>query len=66
VLVDHVEELEPPPIGGGVELEVIRAELVGMFSLAKPHRTIRGTRPILLARSRALESSLPPEACSRL
>jgi len=22
VLVDHVEELEPPPIGGGVELEV--------------------------------------------
>jgi len=61
VLVDHVEEHEPPPIGGGVELEVLRPHLAGMFRLVTPHRAVSGARPLLLARSRALESLLPPE-----
>ena len=33
VLVDHVEELEPPAIGRGVELEVHRPDLVRVLSL---------------------------------
>jgi len=61
VLVTHLEELEPPPIGGGVELEVQCPHLVGMFSLVTPHRAVSGACQLLLARSRALESFLPPE-----
>jgi hypothetical protein len=37
VLVDHVEELEPPTIGSGVELEIHGPHLVGMLGLVTPH-----------------------------
>ena len=37
VLVDHVQELEPPAIGGGVELEVHGPGLVGVFGLMTVH-----------------------------
>lgn len=37
VLVDHVEELEPAAIGGGVELEIHGPDLVGVFGLVTTH-----------------------------
>jgi hypothetical protein len=41
VLVDHVQELEPPPIGGGIELEIHGPPLVRVFGLMTPHRAVR-------------------------
>lgn len=58
--VDHVEELEPPPSCGGVELAVLHPHLVGMFSLVTPHREVTWACPLLLARRRAFVS-FPPE-----
>jgi hypothetical protein len=37
VLVDHVEELQPPPIGGGIELEVHGPDLVRVLGLVTPN-----------------------------
>ncbi len=61
VLVDHVEEFEPPAIDGGVELEVHGPDLVREFGLVTPHRAIVRTSPLLLARSRPLQTLLAPE-----
>lgn len=60
-LVDHVEELQSPPIGGGVELEVHGPHLVRMLSLVSPHQAVRGAGPFLLARSGPLEPFLSRE-----
>jgi len=51
VLVDHIQELEPPPIGVGVELKVHRPHLLRVLSLVSPHRAVGGPCPLLLARS---------------
>jgi len=40
VLVDHVEEPEPPAIGRGDELEVHRPDLVPVLSLVMSHRAV--------------------------
>jgi len=40
VLVDHVEELEPPTIGRGVELEVHRPDLVRVLSLVTSQKAV--------------------------
>jgi len=61
VIIDHVQEFQPPAISDAIELEVHHLHLVGMFSLVTPHRAVSVARPLLLARSRALESFLPPE-----
>ncbi len=37
VLVAHVQELEPPPVGSGVELEVHGPDLMGVFGLVASH-----------------------------
>ena len=37
VLVDHVQELQPPAIGGGVELEIHRPHRVGMLNPLTQH-----------------------------
>ena len=37
VHVDHVQELEPPAIGGGIELEVHRPHLMRVLGLVAPH-----------------------------
>lgn len=61
VLVDHVHELQPTPIGGGVKLEFHRPDLMRVFGLVAPHRTIGATGPLLLSRNGPLQSLLPPE-----
>ena len=38
MLVDQLEDLEPPAIGGGIELEAHGPHLIGMFSLVALHR----------------------------
>jgi hypothetical protein len=48
VLVDHVHELEPPPIGGGVEMEIHGPHLVRVLDLVTPHRTVGGPCQLLL------------------
>lgn len=40
MLADHVEKLEPPPIGGGIELEVHGLHLVWILSSVTPHRVV--------------------------
>ena len=62
VLVDHVQELEPPAIGGGIELKVHSPHLVRVFGLVAPHRAVDGPSPLLLAGSGPLEPFLTPEA----
>ena len=37
VLVDHVEELEPAAVSGGVELEIHGPDLMGVFGLVTTH-----------------------------
>ena len=66
MLVDHVQELQPTPIGGGVELEVHRPDLMRVFGLVAPHRAIGGTGPLLLSRSGPLQAFLPPESMNPL
>jgi len=61
VLVDHVEELEPAAISGGVELEVHGPHLVGMLGPATPHRAVRRPCPLALPRSGPLQTLLPPD-----
>ena len=61
VLVDHVEELEPPAIGRGVELEVHRPDLVRVLSLVTSHRAVSRSCPLLLAGGGPLEALLAPE-----
>jgi len=61
VLADHVEELEPPPIGGGVELEVHGPHLVRMLGPVTAHRAIGGPCPLSIPGSRPLQAFLPPE-----
>jgi len=57
VLVDHVEELEPPAIGGGVELEV---QLLRRSPRAT-HRPGAGAQPVDVAPSRL--PGVPSSAC---
>ena len=61
VFIDHVEELEPPAVSGGVELEVHGPDLVRVFGLMAPQRTVCWPGPLLLTRSGALEPFLTPE-----
>jgi hypothetical protein len=61
VLVDHVQEFQPPAIGGGVELEVHRPHLVRVCGLVTPHGAVGGTSPLLLSGSGPLQALLPPE-----
>ena len=37
VLVNHVQELEPAAVSGGVELEIHGPDLVGVFGLVTTH-----------------------------
>jgi len=37
VFVNHVQKLETPAIGGGIELEVHRPDLVRVFGLVTTH-----------------------------
>ncbi len=61
VLVDHVEELEAPSIGGGVELKVHGPDLVRMLGLMTTYEAVSRPGPLLFAGSRALEPLLSPE-----
>ncbi len=61
VLVDHVEELEPAAVSGGVELEVHRPDLVRVLSLVTSHRAVSRACPLLLAGGGPLEALLAPE-----
>lgn len=61
MLVDHVLELEPPAVRGGVELEVHSAYLVGMFRPMTPYRAFGGPCPSPLPGSGPQQASLPPE-----
>ena len=61
MFIDHVQELQSPPIGGGVELEVHGPHLMRVLSLVTPNRAVSGSGPFLLARGRALEPFLAPE-----
>ena len=61
VLVDHVEELEPPADGRGVELEVHAPGLVRVLGLVTPHRVVIRACPLLLAGGGRLKPLLPPE-----
>ena len=66
VLVDHIEELEPPTIGRGVELEVHGPDLVRVLGLATPHRAVSQACPLLLAGGGPLQPLLGQRRCSRL
>jgi len=61
LLVDHAEELEPPAIGGGVELEVHRPYLVRVLSLVTSHRDVSRACPLLLLGGGPLQALLAPE-----
>jgi len=61
VLVDHVQELEPAAVSGGVELEVHRPDLMRVFGLVTAHRAVGGPCPLLLSWDGPLEALLPPE-----
>ena len=61
VLVDHVQELEPPPVSGGVELKVHGPHLVWVFGLVAPHRAVGGPGPLALPGDGPLQTLLPPE-----
>ena len=61
VLVDHVQELLPPTINRGVELEIRGPHLMRVLGLVTTHRAVSGPGPFLLARGRSLEPFLAPE-----
>jgi hypothetical protein len=61
VLVEHIEELEPLPIGRGVELEVHGPDLVKVLGLVTPHRAISQACPLLLAGGGPLRARLATE-----
>ncbi len=48
-LVDHVQELEEPPVGGLVELEVQRPHMIRPYSAEPPGGHGRGAEPLALA-----------------
>jgi hypothetical protein len=60
VLIDHVQELQPPTIGGGIELEVHGPDLMRVHGLVTPHGAVGWTSPLLISRCRALEPFLAP------
>lgn len=62
VFVVHVEELQPPAIGGGVELEVHGPHLMGTFGFMTQAEYLTGRRPLLCSRGKALGHFLAPEA----
>jgi hypothetical protein len=62
VLVDHVEELQPSPIGGGIELEVHGPDLVRVLGLVTPHGAVSRACPLLLSRGGPLQPLLAPKA----
>jgi hypothetical protein len=61
VFIDHVEELEPPAVSGGVEPEVHGPDLVRVFGLMAPHRTVCWPGLLLLARCWPLQAFLTPK-----
>ena len=61
MLVDHVQELQPPAIGGGIELEVHGPDLMRVFGLMAPLRAIDGPCPLLLSGNGPLKALLPPD-----
>jgi len=61
VLVDHVQELEPAAVGGGIELEIHGPHLMGMLSTVTPHQAVRRPCPLALPGSGPLQAFLPPE-----
>ncbi len=61
VLVDHVEVLQAPPIGGGIELEVHGPELVRVLGLVTPHGAVSQACPLLDSRGGPLQ----PSSCQR-
>jgi len=61
VLVDHLQELEPPPIAGGVELKVDPPHIVRIISLVSPHRAVGKPCTLLLPRSGPLLPFLAPK-----
>lgn len=66
LLVDHVQELEPPSIGGGVELEVHGPHLLRVLSLVTPNCAVTGPGLFLLARDSTLEPFIAPESVHTL
>ncbi len=62
VLVDHIDELEPPAIGGRVEPEVPDPDLVWALGLVTPHRPVNRGCPFLLTGGWPLQALLAPEA----
>ena len=61
MLVDHVQELQPPAIGGGIELEVHGPDLMRVCGLMAPHGAVGGPCPLLLSGSGPLKALLPPD-----
>ncbi len=61
VLVDHVEELEPPAIGRGIELEIHGPDLVRVLGLVTTQRAVGGPGPLLVSRGGPLQALLAPE-----
>jgi hypothetical protein len=49
VLVDHVEQLQDPPVGGLVELVVQRPHMIRMLGGQPVRRTGRGTEALAFA-----------------
>ena len=62
MFVDHFEELQPPPIGGGIELEVHGPDLVRVLGLVTPHGAVSQACPLLLSRGGPLQARLAPKA----
>lgn len=61
VFVDHVQELQPPAIRGGVELKLHGPDLMRVFRLVTLYGAVCGPDPLLLSGSGPLEALLTPE-----
>jgi hypothetical protein len=61
VLVDHVQELEPPTVSGTIEMEINGPGLVGVLGLLTPNRAIGWRDPLLVTKRWPLQPYLPPE-----
>ena len=63
VLVDDIGDLQPPPIGGGIELEVHGPPLLRqLLGAVTPHLAVSRACPLLLSRGGPLQPLLAPKA----
>ncbi len=66
MLIDHVQELEPPTIGHGIELGVHGPDLIRVLGLVTQYGGVSRACPLLLSRGGPLQPLLVPKAVHQL